>query len=331
MRHVIPGITAATYAAHRLHDLERAWPETNCYVDLLIEVLSAAGHEPAAALGFTLAQDFEGDQFTFFKFPTGDLATLYGLEIQELAIFDRLEDHIGVQIDRGRLPLVEFDAFHLPDTEGVSYRIAHTKTTVAVNAIDPVRRRMGYFHNAGYFELEGEDYAALFADRAAQTGLPLFPYSEFVKFDRTAAASDPVETSLSLLRHHAARRPAENPVGAYRAVFDAHMAALADRPPDYFHAYAFNTLRQLGANFELLQSHLAWLGENGVTGLDTAGAQAGTIANGAKTMQFKLARAMARRRFDGLGDTLDPLVTAYDRLTASLDLALSDTRSSRAA
>ena len=47
------------------------------------------------ALAFTVAQDYEGDQFTFFKFPPADLARLYGVEILELAIFDQLEDHVA--------------------------------------------------------------------------------------------------------------------------------------------------------------------------------------------------------------------------------------------
>ena len=66
------------FAAHPLHDADREWPETNCYVDLWIELLHARGLEPEAMLGFTLRQDFEGDQFTFFKPPLADLEALYG-------------------------------------------------------------------------------------------------------------------------------------------------------------------------------------------------------------------------------------------------------------
>ncbi len=141
---VIAGLDPASYLPHRLHDAERHWPQSNCYVDLLIEVMHAAGHEPVAALGFTVGQDFEGDQFTFFKFPTADLNRLAGLDIQELAIFDRLEGHALTQIERGRLPLVEVDAFYLPDTGGISYRSHHSKTTVGINALDPAARRMAY-------------------------------------------------------------------------------------------------------------------------------------------------------------------------------------------
>ena len=38
------------------------------------------------------------------------------------------------------------------------YQLAHAKTTIGVNRIDLGANRMGYFHNAGYFEVEGEDF-----------------------------------------------------------------------------------------------------------------------------------------------------------------------------
>lgn len=323
MRRVIHGLDPATYRPSFLHDAERRWPETNCYVDLLIEVLNATGNEPAAALGFTVAQDFEGDHFTFFKFPTADLQRLYGIDIEELAVFDRLDERVLTQIERGRLPMVEVDAFHLPDTRGVSYRISHSKSSIGINALDPEKRRMEYFHNAGYFALEGEDYDALFPVQDAMSGWPLFPYSEFMKFERSAASTDPVRTARCLLSHHLARRPKKNPIAVYAAVFAEHAAELADRPPEYFHTYAFNTLRQIGANFELLASHLEWLGGHGVRGLDLAAEAAGGISESAKTMQFKLARAMARRRFDGLCEMLAPMAKAYDVTMNVLDIRIS--------
>lgn len=314
MTSAIAGLDPAGYRPHRLHDPRRRWPQTNCYVDLLIETMHAAGHDPIAALGFTLAQDFEGDQFTFFKFPTSDLGRLAGIDIQELAVFDRLETHLLTQIGRGRLPLVELDAFHLPDTRGVTYRNGHAKTTVGINMLDPAGRRMHYFHNDGYFALEGEDYDGIFGpwDGVPPGGLPLFPYAEFVKFDAGRPARDPAATALELLALHLARRPRRNPLGAYAAVFAGHAEALAGRAPDYFHTYAFNTLRQVGANFELLGSHLEWLGQYGQTRLAEAVQPAYAIAEGAKVMQFKLARAMARGRFDGLAEAIEPMARAWD-------------------
>ena len=79
MESAVLEIDPHAYRPSALHDPSRHWPETNCYVDLWIELLAALGFEPAAMLGFTVAQDFEGDQFTFFKVPLEDLEALYGV------------------------------------------------------------------------------------------------------------------------------------------------------------------------------------------------------------------------------------------------------------
>ncbi len=74
--------------------------ETNCYVDLWSKSSMRLGLAPEAMLGFTLTQDFEGDQFTFFKVPLEDLEALYGVVATELAIFDTVENHVEMQIER---------------------------------------------------------------------------------------------------------------------------------------------------------------------------------------------------------------------------------------
>src|SRR5205807_7970722 len=135
----------ANYQRHLLHNENRVWPETNCYVDIWVELLHAWGLDPVAGLAFTIAADFEGDQWTFFKFPLGDLYHLYGLDVQELAIWRPLVDHVGEQIARGRPVLVELDSYYLPDTAGTAYRREHVKSTVAAVAIDVSLRRLGYF------------------------------------------------------------------------------------------------------------------------------------------------------------------------------------------
>src|SRR6185503_20625642 len=127
----------STYERHQIHgDESRLWAETNCYVDIWIELLHALGHDPVAALPFTFAIDFEGDQWTFFKFPLLDLYELYGLDVQELAIWRPLVAHVEEQVSRGRPVLVELDSFYLPDTAGSAYKIAHQKSTVAITDID---------------------------------------------------------------------------------------------------------------------------------------------------------------------------------------------------
>ena len=46
------------YAPHPLHAGERVWAQTNCSVDLWIEVLHAAGLDPVPALSVALEADF---------------------------------------------------------------------------------------------------------------------------------------------------------------------------------------------------------------------------------------------------------------------------------
>jgi uncharacterized protein DUF1839 len=63
----------ASYTPHAIHGADRTYAETNCYMDVLVELLHASGNEPLAALNYLVRMDFEGDQFTFFKPPPGDL------------------------------------------------------------------------------------------------------------------------------------------------------------------------------------------------------------------------------------------------------------------
>jgi hypothetical protein len=313
-RHAITALRPADHSRHALHDETRDWPETNCYVDLWIELLAARGFAPEAALGFTLTQDWEGDQFTFFKFPLHDLEALYGAMVQELSIYDSVEAHAIEQVARGRAMLVEVDGFYLPDTRGVSYQRQHTKTTIAINRIDPASRLVEYFHNAGFFALNGEDYDGVFTKLPQQQRDDiLFPYVEFVRFDASPVKGEALRAaSLARLRQHYARRPKHNPVRAFAQAIGVQAEAGANRAPDFFHAYAFNTLRQLGANFELCGSHLAWLFPTGEA--EGAIAACKAISGGAKSLQFQLARAVTRKRFSGLEEALAPVADAYDAL-----------------
>ena len=308
----ILGLSAATWKPQALHDPDRIWLETNCYVDVWAELLPALGHPVEAALAFTVRQDFEGDHFTFFKFPLEDLEALFGLAVQELAIYDSVESHTLAQLQRGRAVLIEVDSHWLPDA-GPSYRKEHVKTTVAAVAIDRARRRLCYFHNTGYHELSGEDYEGLFRK---PTGDHLFPYVEFVKRDGVALVGPALrQRSLELLRAHLGRRPKGNPIAAWRAALPGHLEMLAARDMDYFHLYAFNLPRQLGANFEMLGTYLDWLAE---PALAEPAAAARRIAEDAKAIQFQLARMANRRRFDTAKLVLEPIEADYDRIMTAV-------------
>ena len=311
------GLDAAAWRSHVLHSADRVWPETNCYVDVWIELLNAFGHPPQAALAFTVLQDFEGDHFTFFKFPLEDLQALFGLTVQELAIYDTLEAHIIGQLQRGRVVLVEVDSHWLADVGAPVYRSGHVKTSIAAIAIDPVARRLGYFHNTGYHVLQGDDYEGLFRRPPAPGAL--FPYAEFIKRDgRALAGAELVAASVALLHEHLGRRPAVNPVTAWRAALPDHLACLAERGIEYFHLYAFNLPRQLGANFEMMGSYLRWLGENGESGLGEAEIACRRIAEGAKAVQFQLARMANRGKFNPEALALAPIDADYDDVLSTL-------------
>ena len=304
-----------TYESHTLHDAARDWPQTNCYADLWIEAIAARGGDPRAMFGFAAALDFEGDQFTFFKPSLDEIELLYGLGVFELSIYDNLAGHIAAQCARGRLVMVEVDAFYLADTRGVSYQLEHSKTTIGVNTLDLERRRADFFHNEGYFRAEGEDFAQLFRlTPKAADDLP--PYAEFVRPLAAPLAPDAARLAArKLLLRHLARRPRANPIAAFAAALPDLMAAARAKDPAFFHKFAFNTLRQLGANFELLADHLAWLG--GDHGRAIASARA--LSAGAKAQQFMMARAMMRNKPLEIDSAFGDLARVYAELFDALD------------
>jgi hypothetical protein len=310
----MPG-TAGIYVPHLLHGEDRTWPETNCYVDLWIELLHARGLEPRAGLAFTLGLDFEGDQYTFFKFPHRDLRALYGIDVQELNIWRPLATHAAEQCALGRVLMPEVDAFYLPDTAGVSYRNDHGKTSIAIVAIDVDRHELRYFHGRGVYALGGNDFAGLFriGEHAADTGV-LPPYAEIAKLDGIRLLDTPtiVDRALALTRLHLAAAPSVNPVSLHAARLASDLAWLREQPMESFHLYAFATVRQAGACFGLTTAFLQWLDENGVSGLREAAVAFDRISVAAKTVQFKLARMARMKREADVAPHVAEMVDAWD-------------------
>lgn len=303
-----------------LHDEASIWQETNCYMDLWIELLYGWGLDPRAALAFTVTQDFEGDHFTFFKYPQADLELLYGTVVLEMAVYDTMQAHVVEQVGRGNTVLVEMDSYYLPDTRTTTYRQGHVKTSVAIDQIDPVAQRLSYYHSLGYHSAEDEDYRGLLRlTPELSDGNILFPYAEYAKRVRPplrgAAARD---AAAVLMRRHLGRRPAVNPVTRWRAEFDEHVAVILARGDAYFHLYGFNLPRQLGANFEMLHHCLVWFGEHGYDVPARVAQAAHTIASESKVLQFRLARAVARGRPDRCTECLGTMESAYEELIAGL-------------
>jgi hypothetical protein len=316
----IGGLDPASYPRSVLHADSCVWVEKNCYVDIWIEVLHAVRLEPRAVLPFVVAVDFEGDQWTFFKPPHAELQALYGIDVQELNVWRPLIDHAREHLAAGKLISTEADAFWLPDTAGTDYRRQHTKSTIVLNELDLDRERLGYFHNAGYFRLEGEDFRRTFRLDAPPdpTFMPLF--AELVRIERLVRHSDAelARLSLELWRRHLARRPATNPVRRFQARFQQDLAGLQEQGLAHYHAWAFATTRQLGAAAELAGLNLRWLGALGTAGLESAAAAFEQLSTSNKTFILKGARAVnSRRPFDGTA-LFEEMATAWDVGIAAL-------------
>lgn len=302
-------MSTATYVPHRIHQPGRDYPETNCYTDTIVELLHSRGLEPLAMLGHLVRTDFEGDQFTFFKPPQGDLERLYGIDVHEMQPVGALPDQMAAQLAQGRSMTAELDSFFLPDTAATDYRRNHVKTTIAVDAIDRDREWLAYFHNQGRHELSGEDYRGVFRlDGAPPELLP--PYLELVRFDGPPAA-DPRAVARDLLAHHLRYRPLDNPFARFGTRLEADLPRLLEGSSDDFHAYAFATVRMAGANFELLQSHCEWLLERRVEPLDR-------IVESCKVLSFRLAR---RRAFDP-GPATTTMAAAWSEAMEELERAV---------
>jgi len=295
----LPVLDPADYERHFIHGDGRGWAETNCYVDVLIELIHSLGHDPVAALPFTLTVDFEVDQWTFFKYPHIDLLNLYGMDVQELNPWVSLAQHVEEQVNAGRPVLVEVDSYFLPDTAGTAYQQEHVKSTVAIIDIDVANTRMGYFHGQGFYEVGGDDFKALFQLDGLVHERMLPPYIELVKLRQAAneqTAKQILQLSLQALHRQLQLIPADNPFSAFKERFSTDLEWLREEPIETFHGYSFATLRQYGACFELAETYLKWLSEQGESGLQDAIEAYRSISDTAKIFQFKLARSLARRK-----------------------------------
>jgi hypothetical protein len=308
----LSGKEPAGYSRHPLHATSRRYLETNCYTDIVIELLHACGYEPLAAFGHLVRMDFEGDQWTFFKPPPEDLELLFGVDIHEMQPYRPLPLQIAQQIAHRRTIIVELDSWYLPDTASTSYRAEHVKTSVAADAIDLERETLRYFHGTGLYELDGEDYHGVFRiDQSSSDVLP--PYTELVRFDAGSPlrGAELRDAARGLLGRHLDRRPAANPFQSFGAQLARELPRLLERGLDDYHAYAFATVRMAGSAFEIAASHAQWLFG---TQADRAASAMGEIVDGCKALSFRLAR---RRSFDA-SPLIGSLADAWERAMEAL-------------
>ncbi len=304
----------AAYRRHALHDEQRIWVEKNCYVDLWIALTHSLGLQPLALLGVAASIDFLGDQWTFLKPSHDDLRRLYGIDVQELTLWRPLLAHVLEHLGAGRLVSVEADAFWLPDTAATDYRRQHAKTTIVMTACDPAARRLAYFHNAGLYELQGDDFDATLA--GGGPALPLF--AEVIDIGRRVGRNEPElrARARQRLAEQRAWRPATNPVERFGRRFADELPLLQQQGLATYHAWAFANTRQLGASMELLALHLRWLGDAAAAAADFE-----TVAQGCKTLILKAARAVAGHKPLDARELFDGMAAAWRRGVDALDRA----------
>lgn len=310
-------LDAATYQRHALHSESRVWVEKNCYFDIWIEMIHALGCEPYAMCPVVAALDFVGDQWTFFKPVHMELWELYGLDVQELNCWRPLLDQAVEHLSAGRLISTEADAWWLPDVSGTDYRRQHTKSTIVLTALDVEKQRLGYFHNAGYFVLEGEDFVKTFRLDAAPDPAFMPFFAETVDTKRVVRHDPATLRTVSggILKWHLGRRPTDNPVARFAARFGKDLPELQAKGLPYYHAWAFATVRQLGASAEIMARYLEWLAA-GKGQFAPAIAAYDELSGLAKSFILKAARAVNGKK--PFAPEWDAWISAYARAIENL-------------
>ncbi len=294
------------YVPHPIHGADRVWTETNCYVDLWVEVLHAMGLDPVPAAACAFSARFDGSQWTFLKFKPEDLFSLYGIEVAEMNVWRRPVEHLEANAEAGLLSTVEVDAFWLPDTEGTGYRTEHSKTTIVPNFIDSDGEVLEYFHNSGYHRLTADDFRGMLG---LDDPLPAWP--PYIEQVRQGASVPECDAFDAVVRRHLRNRATVNPVRALAERVLEDVDDLRSGGMTLFHRWTFGVLRQCGATAELAADVCDYMENHGYPGAASATPGFRSVSEAAKSVQFRMARAARGRTVDP-ADQLEQMADAWD-------------------
>lgn len=310
----------AAHIPHVLHTGQRLWNRANSYASLWIELLHGWGFEPLAALACAVALEFDGDQFTVLSLPADDLKVLYGVTTFRLAIYDRLEAHIGKQTDAGNVVLADVDTFHLPDVPSL-YGVLHGPTLVGIDRLDMATCTASYYRQGRHYELSGDDYRGVFRQPTLVEGYhdALIRHVECAKRAFSPVSDEALAAvSVQLLRRHLGRVPQRSPIAAFRSTLVSALEKLVHSGETFRHSFAYGTLSQIGSHFELFTAYLQWL-ESRHHPQPMGCIQASqSLVSESLICQMRLLRATTRGQIDPCEDSLDRIEANYEALMACL-------------
>ncbi|WP_052663848.1 DUF1839 family protein [Psychromicrobium lacuslunae] len=296
-----------SFQPHPVHGAESDWSNTNCYLDVWVEVLNSLGLDPIPALASAFSAEFVGDQWEFLKVRSEDLELLYGIRFGEYDTWKPLREHLVTQLQAGNLAIVEVDAYYLPDTAGVSYHQQHSKTSITPIKLDLRAAELIYFHNGGLYQLANEDFEHTIG-AAAETGFVPRPYLDLIRLDglRQLQAADFQRAARTVLRAHLARRERStqsDPMGLLVEYVQSQQETVAELGLEHFHQFSFATTRQAGLTAMFAAELARWFArtEKSAAGQQLLAEAANAFSEcsgSAKKLQFQLARVAAGRHPD---------------------------------
>jgi hypothetical protein len=303
--------------AHPWHAGPRVWSSANSQLDVWISLLHTLRLDPAPCLTPAWCADFEGDQWTLFRMLETDLWATYGVSVRELHIWRPLLAHLVEQLDRGHAVLVDVDAFHLPDLLASSYQREHTKVTIAVTGYDRHAHRLRYLNGGVEASADGDDLDAMLTAGIGSAQLP--PVVQLVRLDRMTprTSDDCAVIAKALASLHGTRIPARNPVRAFGDAMRTHGAWLAGGDTELYQRWAFATLQQCGASFELAGDVCDWLTTHGEP-LTDAAEQFRRISRTGRELHQRLARAPQSGRMPDIAASIDEMAVAWDAAMADV-------------
>lgn len=307
-RQALSALEPESFRPHRLHSDDPDWANTNCYLDVWIELLWSLELDPLPLMSSAVSAQFVGDQWEFLKPRSADLEMLYGIRFGEYPLWKPITEHLATQSSLGNLMLVEVDSFYLPDTAGTTYRREHGKTTVLPVSVDTAGRSMNYFHNSGFYRLDGTDFDAT-VGIAATGGFVPSPYVDLIEpagLRRPGQAELLTSAEVLLVSHlrRVADSPHDEPMAQLAEYLRGQLVPLAEGGLPYFHRLAFATTRQAGLSAMLAAEFCRWLfavqSEQNIAQpeLLPAAEAFSACSTSAKQLQFKLARVACGRSTD---------------------------------